>query len=257
VKHPRLIKAAPSVKPVRESGILGSFHHAFEGIIYATRTQRNMRIHWFAAAAVLAATLFLHLQRPYVIGIVIMVGVVLAAELFNTAIESVVDLMTVAHHPLAKIAKDTAAGAVLVLAFAALIVGYLTFYEGILAGGDRVYRAALGLPANAVLIALVIVGIATIVTKARAGHGSALQGGAVSGHAALAFAAATFIALMGRNALLAGLALLLALLVTQSRVESGIHSAREVFWGGLLGVGVSYAIWLGIHALAYGIIGPA
>ncbi len=249
MKHPRLVKAAPSVKPVHQSGFFKSFHYAFEGIIYATRTQRNMRVHWFAAAAVLAATLVLHLHRPYVIAIVIVIAMVLAAELVNTAIEAVVNLMTVAHHPLAKIAKDTAAGAVLVVAFAALIVGYLTFYEGILAGGDRVYRAALALPANAVLIALVIVGIATIVTKARIGHGSALQGGAVSGHTALAFACATFIALLARNALLATLALVLALLVTQSRVESGIHSAREVFFGGLLGVGVSYAIWLGIAAV--------
>jgi diacylglycerol kinase (ATP) len=249
MKHPRLVKAAPSVKPVHASGFFRSFHYAFEGIIYATRTQRNMRIHWFAAAAVLAATLVLHLHRPYVIAIVILIAMVLAAELFNTAIEAVVNLMTVAHHPLAKIAKDTAAGAVLVVAVAAAIAGYLIFYEGILAGGDRVYRAALAVPANAVFIALVIVGIATIVAKARAGHGSALQGGAVSGHAALAFACATFIALLARNALLAVLALVLALLVTQSRVEAGIHSAREVWWGGLLGVGVSYAIWLGIAAV--------
>jgi diacylglycerol kinase (ATP) len=202
-----------------------------------------MRIHWIAAALVLAATLYLRLQRPYVIGIVVTVALVLAFELVNTALEAIVDLMTATHHPLAKIAKDTAAGAVLVVAFASIIVGYLTFYEGILAGGDQVYRAALALPANAVFIALVIVGIVTIVVKALIGHGSALQGGAVSGHAALAFASATFIALLSRSALLAALALFLAILVTQSRVESGIHSTREVFFGSLLGALVSYGIW--------------
>jgi diacylglycerol kinase (ATP) len=228
---------------VAENAVLRAFHYAFEGIIYATRTQLNMRIHWMAAALVLAATLYLRLGRPYVIGIVITVAVVLGFELVNTAIESVVDLMTELHHPKAKTAKDAAAGAVLVVAFAAVIVGYLTFYEGILAGGNQVYRAALALPANAVFISLVIVGIVTIVFKALIGRGSALQGGAVSGHAALAFAAATFIALLSKSALLASLALFLAILVTQSRVESGIHSTREVFWGGLLGVGVSYGIW--------------
>jgi diacylglycerol kinase (ATP) len=221
-----------------------SFHHAFEGIVYAARTQRNMRLHLVAAALVLAATLYLRLQRPYVIGIVVTVAMVLGFELLNTAIEAVVDLMTEAQHPLAKVAKDAAAGAVLVCAFAAVIVGYLTFYEGILAGGDRVYRAALALPANAVFIGLVIVGIVTVVAKAKVGRGTALRGGAVSGHAALAFAAATFIALLGGSALLAGLAFFLALLVTQSRVETGIHSAREVFYGGLLGTGVSYGLWL-------------
>ena len=243
IKDPRLVRALPRVKLIADSPVLRAFHYAFEGVIYATRTQLNMRIHWIAAALVLAATLYLRLQRPYVIGIVIVTAVVLAFELLNTAIEAVVDLMTDLHHPRAKVAKDAAAGGVLVVAFAAVIVGYLTFYEGILAGGDRVYRAVLALPANAVFIALVIVGIVTIVVKARIGHGSALQGGAVSGHAALAFASATFIALLSRSALLASLALFLAILVTQSRVESGIHSAREVFWGGLLGAGVSYGIW--------------
>jgi diacylglycerol kinase (ATP) len=229
---------------MRSEGFWRSFHHAFEGIIYAARTQLNMRLHLIAAALVLAATLYLHLQRPYVIGIVITIAVVLAFELINTAVEALVDLLTPELHPLAKVAKDAAAGAVLIVAFSAVIVGYLTFYEGILAGGDRVYRAALELPANAVFIGLVIVGIATVVAKAKVGRGSALSGGAVSGHAALAFASATFISLLGRSALLACLAFFLALLVTQSRVETGIHSAREVFFGGVLGIGVSYGLWL-------------
>jgi diacylglycerol kinase (ATP) len=228
---------------VREHSFWQSFHHAFEGIIYATRTQWNMRLHLVAAALVLVATLYLRLQRPYVIGIVITVAVVLGFELLNTAVESIVDLVSPEEHPLAKVAKDAAAGAVLVVAFAAVIVGYLTFYEGILAGSDRVYRAALALPANAVFTGLVIVGIATVIAKAKVGRGSVLRGGAVSGHAALAFAAATFISLLGQSALLAGLAFFLALLVTQSRVESGTHSAREVFFGGMLGVGVSYGLW--------------
>lgn len=241
---PRPPRDGPTVQDVREHAFWRSFHHAFEGIIYATRTQRNMRLHLIAAALVLAATLYLHLQRPYVIGIVVTVAMVLAFELVNTAVEALVDLSTAAQHPLAKVAKDAAAGAVLVVAFAAVIVGYLTFYEGILAGGDQVYRAALALPANAVFIGLVIVGIATVIAKAKVGRGSALQGGAVSGHAALAFASATFISLLGNSALLAALAFFLALLVTQSRVESGIHSAREVFFGGVLGVAVSYGLWL-------------
>jgi diacylglycerol kinase (ATP) len=244
MKDPRPLRPVPVVQDVREHTFWRSFHHAFEGIIYATRTQRNMRLHLVAAALVLIATLYLRLQRPYVIGIVVTVAVVLGFELLNTSVEALVDLLSPAPHPLAKVAKDAAAGAVLVVAFAAVCVGYLTFYAGIQAGGDRVYRAALALPANAVLTGLVIVGIATIFAKAKVGRGSPLQGGAVSGHAALAFASATFIALLAQSALLAGLAYFLALLVTQSRVESGIHSAREVLFGGLLGVGVSYGLWL-------------
>jgi diacylglycerol kinase (ATP) len=244
---PKRSQPLPSVRLIAEHPFWSAFHYAFSGLLYAARTQRNMRIHLFAAALVLAATLALHLQRIYVIALIITIAVVLAFELVNTAIEAVVDLMTVAHHPLAKIAKDCAAGAVLVAAFGAVVVGYLAFYEGILAGGDRVYRAAFSLPSNAVFIAFVVVGIATIVAKTYAGHGTPLQGGAVSGHAALAFAAATFVGLLSHSALIAALGIFLAFLVAQSRVESGIHSIREVVFGALLGTGVAGIITLFIR----------
>jgi diacylglycerol kinase (ATP) len=252
VNDPQL-RPPPPVAPLRRARLWTSFHHAFEGIVHGARTQPNLRLHLVAAALVLAATLFLRLGRPYVIGIVITVAVVLAFELINTALEAIVDLLTLANHPLAKVAKDAAAGAVLVVAFAAVIVGYLTFYEGLASGGDRVYRAALAVPANAVFVGLVIVGIATVVAKAKVGRGTPLRGGAVSGHAALAFAAAAFIALLSGNALVAGLGFFLALLVTQSRIETGIHSAREVFWGGLLGVAVSCALWVCLRSFANGL----
>ncbi len=82
---PRQPPRSRLVQDVREHVFWRSFHHAFEGIIYATRTQSNMRLHLVAAALVLAATLYLRLQRPYVIGIVVTVAIVLALELINTA----------------------------------------------------------------------------------------------------------------------------------------------------------------------------
>ena len=78
--------------------------------------------------------------------------------------------MTVAHHPLAKIAKDAAAGAVLVVSMAAVIVGYLVFYEGVTAAGAKVSAAVAGIPRNYVFAVLVIVGVGTIFAKAFAGR---------------------------------------------------------------------------------------
>lgn len=245
----RPVRLPPQVKRVRESPFWSSFQNAFEGIIYATRAERNMRIHLVAGALVLFATLYLRLERTYVAILCVTVAAVIGFELFNTAIEAVVDLMTVAHHPLAKIAKDAAAGAVLVMSVAALIVGYLVFYAGIQSAGADVKTALAQVPANYVLVTLAIVAILTVFGKAFAGrHGSSLQGGAVSGHAALAFAAATLIALLGQTVLLSLLAYFLAFLVSQSRVEGGIHSKLEVFVGGAVGVGVSFAIFILIRA---------
>ena len=106
-------RTSRTICPIERSRFLRSFHHAFEGIIYATRTQPNMRVHFVIAALVLLATLILRLDRFYVVATIALIALVLSLELMNTAIESIVDLLTVAHHPLAKTAKDAAAGAVL------------------------------------------------------------------------------------------------------------------------------------------------
>lgn len=237
-------KREPHYLPIDRSRFLRSFHHAFEGIIYATRTQPNMRVHFLVAALVLLATLILRLDRFYVVATITLVTLVLSLELINTAIESIVDLLTVAHHPLAKSAKDVAAGAVLISAVGAVLAAYLIFYQGILSGGMRVFEAVQSVPANVALIVLAVVAIATIFAKAWVGRGSALQGGAVSGHAALAFAAATMLAFFYQKPLAAILAYFVAFLVAQSRVEARIHGPFEVFWGAVLGTLAALAIYV-------------
>ena len=209
-----------------------------------TRTQHNMRVHFLIAALVLVATLLLRLDRIYVIATIAFIALVLALELMNTAIESIVDLLTVAHHPLAKTAKDAAAGAVLVAAIGAALAAYLIFYQGLMSGEARVMAAVQAVPANVALIVLAVVAIGTIFAKAWVGRGSAIQGGAVSGHTALAFAAATMLTLFYQKPLAAILAYLLAALVAQTRVEARIHRTFEVLWGGILGTLLALAVYV-------------
>ena len=130
------------------------------------------------------------------------------------------------------------------MSIGATVVGYLVFYEGITAGGERVYHTLAHTPTILVFVVLSLVAIATIFGKAFAHHGTPLQGGAISGHASLAFAAATMLVLLAPNPLLALLAYFLAFLVGQSRVEGGIHSILEVIVGGTLGAGLSLGIFL-------------
>lgn len=240
--HPA--RLPPSVKRIRDNPAWAAFDFAFQGILYATRTQRNMRVHLVAGSLALFAALELRLERAYVAVVVIVIVLVIALELLNTAVEAIVDLMTANHHPLAKIAKDASAGAVLVASMGALIVGYLAFYEGVTASGAKVSAALAGVPRNYAAVALAIVGVATIFLKAFAGRrGTPLQGGAVSGHAALAFAGATLIALLSQTLVVALLAYFLAFLVSQSRVEGGIHSSAEVVAGGVVGAGITVGLY--------------
>jgi len=230
--------------PGREQRLWRSFQHAFEGIMYATRTQPNMRTHLAVAALVLLAALLLRLDRYYVVELIIIIAVVLALELLNTAVEAIVDLLTVTHHPLAKTAKDAAAGAVLVASIASVVTGYLVFYQGIINGGQRVFAAVAAVPSSVAFIVLAVVAIVTIFAKAWLGRGSPLQGGALSGHAALAFAAATMLAFFYQKPLPALLGYFVAFLVAQSRVEAKIHTTSEVVAGGVLGSVVALAIYL-------------
>lgn len=108
--------------------VLKSFRYALEGLKYTVVTQRNMRIHLVVALAVLLISLYLPLQKMEVLVLFVAITLVLFAELINTAIEAVVDMVTSEYHPLAKIAKDVSAGATLLTAGLAIIIGISVFY---------------------------------------------------------------------------------------------------------------------------------
>ncbi len=102
-----------------------SFHNALAGIWYVIRTQRNAQIHLLIATLVIMVSAFLRLSLTHWAILTLTIGLVMAAEIFNTALEALVDLISPDFHPLAKTTKDTAAGAVLILAIGAAIVGLL------------------------------------------------------------------------------------------------------------------------------------
>lgn len=105
------------------NNLLTSFKYAGEGVRYAFKTQRNFRVHTIIAVIAIGLSLFLQLSAIKVAVIGLTIGAVMAMELLNTAIEAIVDLSVgQAYHDLAKIAKDCAAGAVLIFALAAVLV---------------------------------------------------------------------------------------------------------------------------------------
>ena len=105
------------------------FAFAWQGIVYALRTQMNFRFHIVAAAWVLLLSVFYHFEPIEYAAIFITIGAVISAELINTAVEKSVDLCTKEENKLAKYAKDAAAGAVLVSAAAAVCVAVCLFGE--------------------------------------------------------------------------------------------------------------------------------
>lgn len=102
-----------------------AFGHAFHGWSHVLKTQRNAWIHSVVATLVIALCFWLRLPLRDWAVIVLTIAMVFTAEFINTAIEAVVDLASPAQHPLAKVGKDVGAGAVLVSALAAVLVGLL------------------------------------------------------------------------------------------------------------------------------------
>lgn len=110
---------------MRSRNRLTSFRYAFAGLAYVLRTQRNMWIHVVIAAGVVALGLGLGLSLVEWALLVLTIALVFTAETANTIVETTIDLITQEHHPLAKVAKDVAAGAVLLSAIAAVVIGLL------------------------------------------------------------------------------------------------------------------------------------
>ena len=109
---------------------IGSLGDAIQGLLYAFRKERNMRVHFIAAALAIAASLCLKIEKIELLFVLAAIFIVFIAELFNTALERVVDLSTEEYHPLARIVKIVGAGAVLAAVVFALLVAAVVF-------GDR------------------------------------------------------------------------------------------------------------------------
>jgi len=227
--------------------LLQSFNNAFQGLVYAVRHQRNMRIHLIVAVGVLVGSVFMDLSKLEMIAILVAIMFVLVTELINSAIEAVVDMLTDQYDPRAKAAKDVSAGAVLLAAVNAVVIGYLVLTDRLTNRALRVLNAIKDSPRHLTIVALAVVVAAAIAWKATRKKGTPLWGGLPSVHAALAFAgwtAVTFIVGSSRQGLLvSAITLLIALLVAETRVETGIHSLLEVTFGALLGAIITTVIF--------------
>ena len=232
-----------------QKNTIESFDCAFQGLFYALRTQRHMRWHVAAGVGVFLFALVLRVTRTELFALLSAVAMVLMAEMFNTAIEVTVDLFTEEFHPLAATAKNVAAGAVLVAALYALVVGYLVFIPGLNhfmpLAVERLRRS----PPYLTLAVLVLVIFTVLMLKVLGRRKNIMQGGMPSGHTAIAFALATTVAFLARQPIIAVLALLLAFLVAESRWETKIHSWVEVLAGAAIGTLLALAVFQFLYRL--------
>ena len=228
---------------MRENRFIESFNAAIEGFIYVLKTQRNMRIHYLASVMIILLGIWLNLGVTELMILCVTITIVLVAEMANTALEHLVDIVKTEFHPLAKIIKDVAAGSVLIASVNAIIIGYILFLAQVPFNVEEGLSRIRQSPWHVTFIALILVFSMAVIGKVIFHKGTPLRGGMPSGHAAVAFAAWTIVAFLTTNSIVIILTFLMAFLIARHRIKDAVHSIWEVAAGSLLGVLVTTLIF--------------
>jgi len=243
VEEPEIRDYEEFKPPIRPKSLLGSFKYAIDGILDVFRTQKHMRFHFVTMVLVLLVALMFELSKRDILILMFVISMVLMAEMFNTAIEAVVDMVMQSYHPLAKFAKDAAAGAVLIATATAVLVGFMLAIGDTSLGRFSEMRPEEPGSLLKVVLTGIILLVAVTIVKVLGSRGKLLKGGIVSGHTAAGFFLAATILFVSKNGIAAILGIIMALLIAQSRVEARIHSIQEVITGALLAMLLSAVVY--------------
>lgn len=239
-------------RELKNHNFADAWKNAFNGIIYATTTQGNIKKQLIIAVVVVIISLFFNLSRAEFLCFLFTIVLIIFAEMVNTAIETVVDLYVDVYHPKAKIAKDVAAGGVVITTINAVIVAYFLFFDKISDIGLNFIANVTNSPTHtafAVLIITVIAILALIAYSKTNKHKGLNAKFVPSGHTTIAFAANTIIWLLTNNIVILMLSLVMAVLIAESRAAAKEHKLSEIIFSGCFGtfmVLVLYGITLAV-----------
>jgi len=223
--------------------IVGSLNRAIEGFIYVLRTQRNMRIHFLLGILILELGIYYNVPKLELLFLTGVITFVIALEMINTSIELTIDLVKSKYHPLARVIKDVAAGAVFLAVLNAIITGYIIFSRRFSLHADVQIARIAHSPWHLTFITLILVIFLVVCGKVFFHKGTPFKGGMPSGHAAVAFSVWTIITFFTENGLISALTFVMAFLIARHRLKDGIHNIWEVIAGACLGVLVTALIF--------------
>lgn len=224
-------------KKIHNSGFFDSCKNAVNGIIYGTTTQSNVKKQLVIIAFFILISLFFNLSKVEFLCLIISVVLIIFAEMVNTAIETVVDLYTDLYHPKAKIAKDVAAGGVVITALNAVVVAYFLFFDKIGEMGNNIYKTIINSPTYLafVVVALIII-IAVALKAAKIRDKKNNKQLIISCQSMLASAAVVATWIVTENIIALSFAVILAVMICMNRVESKERTVIEVILGVMIGM---------------------
>jgi len=222
---------------------IDSLNNAINGILHAAKTERHLRYHLYSATAVVLSSFILGVKPSEFILITILAAIVILAEMINTSIEHTVNLLSPDRRENAKLAKDVAAGAVLITAFTAAVIGYIILFPYIRDVFHKGFSLVKYAPEHIVIVSIIIVLIVVILTKTQFGKGNPLHGGLPSGHAALSFSVWVSVTFVTESVIASVLSFVLAVIIAQSRIAVKAHNAVEVIIGALIGSLITFLLF--------------
>jgi diacylglycerol kinase (ATP) len=220
-----------------------STNHAIEGILHAAKTQRHMRYHFYAAIIILIVSFSIGINWSEVVILITLAIIVLSVEMLNSALETITDILFRDYDERAKRIKDMAAGAVLITAMGAAVIGFVILFEPVKNFFYDGLIIAKHAKSDVAIVSLIVVLIMVVLTKSFFGKGEPLRGGMPSGHAAVSFSMWVAVTMISESFIPSLLVLIMAVIIAQSRVSTGAHKPLEVIVGALLGITVTFTLF--------------
>ena len=210
--------------------------NAINGIIHAFKTERNLRIDYIIGVLVFAFSLFFDFTKTEYICLILTIGFVIFAEMINSTVEYIVDLITEEYNLKAKAAKDIAAGAVLVSSGISVIIAYFLFYDKISQASTKLLTAVLSSKIHILFTILFALVILTVILKGIFSKTRNYVKSFPSARVSLSFALSTYLFVITKSFVVGGVAFFLSFLVTSMKHENDKASFLHILFSAMLGI---------------------
>lgn len=228
---------------MKPKNFLESLNCAAEGVIYALKNELHLRVHFIVLVLLIIISLILNISLYDFCIIMILSALVIAAELFNTSIEYILNLFTRDFHITVKYIKDISAGAVLFVSLISLLLGIQIISKYIFYQPQNVSESSLFISSLSVFLSV----IAVVFFKAFYNSGRPFRGGMPSGHAAVSYSIFVSVSMVTSNVFMIVVTFIAATLISFSRFFLGIHKRLEVLYGAILGSGITLLLFKLFH----------
>ncbi len=236
-------KNLENLKQTKNKNFATSLGHALDGIIKAFKTERNLRNDFVIGLFVLIISLFFDFTKTEFTCLCLTIGFVIFAEMINSTVEYVVDLITDKYDDRAKAAKDIAAGGVLVASMVAVIVAYFLFSDKIYNLTTNVISSVLDSKLHVLFIVIFAIVLLCVILKGMFGKGDHYSNAYPSARVSLAFGLTTYLYLVTKSLFITGVSFILSLLIAQIRIESTKVKPVFMIISAILGIAVVLIIY--------------